>query len=267
MMSKTTEAEFERYAAVGTEAAMEAGAFLKAHYRTRISVTHKGAINLVTELDVAAEELIVSKILREFPGHAVLAEEGHALAQRREHTWIIDPLDGTTNYAHGFPFFAVSIALEVDGDVIWGVVYTPVLDEMFTAGAGRGARCNGIPIRVSQVNALDESFLSTGFPYDIRTSAVNNLGNFREFALRALAIRRAGAAALDLSYVAAGFFDGFWELKLSPWDCAAGYLLVREAGGTVTDFGGERGSIYTAECLATNGRIHEQMLAVLKTSG
>jgi len=263
-MVKITNSELERFAAVGTAVAGEAGAFLMKHFRTNFSVLHKGAIDLVTEVDVGAENLIVSRLMHEFPGHAVLAEENHSEDRPAAYRWIVDPLDGTTNYAHGFPFFSVSMALEIEGEVVWGAVYNPTFDEMFTAQAGRGAQCNGAPIRVSSTPSLSESFLATGFPYDIRTSSVNNLDYFREFTLRALAIRRAGSAALDFSYVAAGRFDGFWELKLHPWDCGAGYLLVREAGGVVTDFSGERGSIYTPECVATNGIIHEQMLTIFR---
>jgi len=264
MMRERSDVELDRFAAVGTGVAREAGAFLMDHFRTNFSVSHKGAINLVTEVDVAAEDLIVSRLKLEFPGHAVLAEENHSEDQPGEYRWIVDPLDGTTNYAHGFPFFSVSMALEIKGEVVWGAVYNPAFDEIFTARVGRGAQCNGAPIHVSSTGSLSESFLATGFPYDIRTSPVNNLDYFREFTLRALAIRRAGSAALDFSYVAAGRFDGFWELKLHPWDCGAGYLLVREAGGIVTDFSGEQGSIYIPECVATNGLIHEQMLVIFR---
>jgi myo-inositol-1(or 4)-monophosphatase len=264
MMMETGDAELNRFAAVGNDITREAGAFLMKHFRTNFSVSHKGAINLVTEVDVAAEELIVSRLNREFPEHVVLAEENHSEGRPGDYRWVVDPLDGTTNYAHGFPFFSVSMALEIWGEVVWGAVYNPAFNEMFTARLGCGAQCNGVPIHVSSIGSLSESFLATGFPYDIRTSSVNNLDYFREFTLRALAIRRAGSAALDLSYVAAGRFDGFWELKLHPWDCGAGYLMVREAGGIVTDFSGEQGSIYVPECLATNGLIHEQMLMIFR---
>ncbi len=262
-MIHASDAEIDRFAAVATEVATEAGAFLMTRFRTRFSVSHKGAIDLVTEVDLEAEDLIISRISCAFPNHTVLAEEKHADGRAGGYRWIVDPLDGTTNYAHGFPFFAVSIGVEVEGEVVFGIVCAPALQETFTARLGRGAQCNGAAIRVSSTEALGKSMLATGFPYDIRTSPVNNLENFREFSLRALAIRRAGSAALDLSYVAAGRFDGFWELKLHPWDVAAGYLLVREAGGAVTDFHGEHGSIYIPEALASNGLIHEQMLEVV----
>jgi myo-inositol-1(or 4)-monophosphatase len=232
-------------------------------FRTDFVVSHKGAVNLVTEVDVAAEDLIVSSLKAAFPDHAVLAEERHADSAPGRHTWIVDPLDGTTNYAHGYPVFAVSVALQVDSEVEFGVVYDPNRNELFAARRGMGATLNGAPIHVSQTFPLGASLLATGFPYDIRTSRANNLDNFNRFALCSQGIRRAGSAALDLSYVACGRFDGFWELKLHPWDCAAGYLLVREAGGLVTNFLGTRGSIYERECIASNRLIHEEMQAVL----
>jgi len=253
----------DEFARVGEEAAREAGQFLMKHLDGGFSVARKGEINLVTEIDLAAERLIVSRIAAAFPDHAILAEEMHPEAARGACTWIIDPLDGTTNYAHGFPVFSVSIGLEIQGNLVWGAVYNPNLEEMFTGRLAGGAWLNGAPIRVSATEALEASLLATGFPYDIRTSAANNLDYFRAFALRAQGIRRAGSAALDLCYVAAARFDGFWELKLHPWDCAAGYLIVREAGGRVTNWQGAFGSIFDKECLATNARIHDEMMAVL----
>ncbi len=256
--------EMERFARVGERAAQEAGEYLMSQFRKVRSVAHKGAIDLVTDADIVAEQLIVSRLSREFPDHRFLAEEGHSQAAPGGYTWIIDPLDGTTNYAHGLPIFSVSLALEIAGVVEWGVVVCPCQQETFVARRGGGAFLNGTPIRVSATAELGASLLATGFPYDIRTSACNNLDYFRRFALRALAIRRMGSAALDLCYVAAGRFDGFWELKLHPWDVAAGYLVVREAGGKVTNFRGEEGSIYETECVASNALIHEQMLAVIR---
>ena len=231
---------------------------------TDFSIARKGEVNLVTEVDLAAEDLIVSRLNAAFPGHSILAEERHAQAAPGLHRWIVDPLDGTTNYAHGYPVFAVSIALEIDGEMEFGVVYDPNLQELFTACRGKGATLNGTPIGVSRTCSLDASLLATGFPYDIRTSEENNLENFKRFALSTQGIRRPGSAALDLCYVACGRFDGYWELKLHPWDCAAGYLLVREAGGRVTNFRGERGSIYERKCIASNVLIHEEMLGLLK---
>jgi myo-inositol-1(or 4)-monophosphatase len=256
--------EIVEFARVGEQSARAAGRLLMDHLNGRFTVARKGEIDLVTEIDLAAEKLIVSRLMAAFPGHSVLAEEMHADTARGDCTWIIDPLDGTTNYAHGFPVFCVSIGLEVAGVVEWGIVYNPNLEEVFIARRGGGSFLNGVPLRVSETQSLGSSLLATGFPYDIRTSPKNNLDYFCEFALRAQGIRRAGSAALDLCYVAAGRFDGFWEFKLNPWDCAPGYLIVREAGGDVTNLRGEFGSIYDRECLATNGHIHEQMMEVLR---
>ncbi len=258
--------DIERFAEVGRSAALAAGKLLMEKLATDFTVSHKGATNLVTEVDVAAENLIVSNILNSFPDHSILAEEGHSAARKGRYTWIVDPLDGTTNYAHRYPVFAVSIGLEVEGELEWGIVYNPNLEEVFTARRGGGAFCNGVPLHVSRTPQLDTSLLATGFPYDIRTSK-SNLDHFAHFMLRAQAVRRGGSAAMDFCYVAAGRFDGFWELALHPWDCAAGFLIVREAGGQVTDFAGERGSIYHPEVVASNGLIHGQMLEVLHAAG
>jgi len=253
----------EHFAGVGEAAARAAGRYLMEHFHGSFRVARKGEIDLVTEIDIGAEKLIVSRIKEAFPSHAVIAEEMYANAAHGDCTWIIDPLDGTTNYAHGFPVFSVSIAMEMGGVLQWGAVYNPNLDEMFIATRSHGARLNGEPVRVSTTDSLAASLLATGFPYDIRTSDRNNLDYFHDFALRSQGIRRTGSAALDLCCVAAGRFDGFWELSLNPWDVAAGYLIVREAGGQVTNWRGEPGSIDERECLATNGRIHKSMMAVL----
>ncbi len=255
---------FDRVTEVGTAAALAAGKLLMERFRTGFAVAHKGETNLVTEVDVAAEELIVERLRAAFPGHSILAEEKYSDTRPGPCTWVIDPLDGTTNYAHGFPAFAVSIGLEIEGRLEWGVVYNPNLDEVFTARRGAGACLNNAPIRVSGTDRLGSGLLATGFPYDIRTSKETNLEYFAEFARQARGLRRAGSAALDFCYVAAGRLDGFWELKLSPWDCAAGYLLVREAGGRVTNLGGVEGSIHDRQCLVSNGLIHDQMLSVIR---
>ncbi len=248
---------------VGMQAAQEAGRLLREKLHEGFAVEQKGTINLVTDVDLAAEERIVSRIRDAFPAHSILAEERHNSAPRGDIRWIIDPLDGTTNYAHGYPVFSVSIGLEISGVVEWGIVCDPLREELYTARRGLGARCNDVPLHVSEVPSLGTSLLATGFPYDIRTSAQNNLDNFRAFALRAQGVRRSGSAALDLCNVAAGRLDGFWELKLNPWDCAAGYLMVREAGGKVTNFRGRAGSIYEGEVVASNGLIHQEMLDLL----
>lgn len=180
--------------------------------------------------------------------------------------WIIDPLDGTTNYAHRFPVFCVSIALEVSGRITLGVIYDPMRGEMFSAIKGKGAALNGKKITVSSERELDKSLLSTGFPYDIRESEENNLDHFSRFITKAQAVRRCGSAAIDFCYVACGRFDGFWELKLAPWDVAAGVLIVEEAKGRISDFRGYEFSIYDKEILASNSLIHDQMIAVLRLS-
>lgn len=245
-------------------AARKAGALLKERLGDAGVVEFKGAVDLVTEMDRRSEELIVGELSRAFPGHGILTEESPELHGNSGYRWIIDPIDGTTNYAHALPVFCVSIAFEDKGEVTLGVVYNPMLDELFVAEKGKGAFLNGKKIRVSKIDSLNKSLLATGFPYDVRTSSVNNLDNFANFAVRAQAIRRAGSAALDLSYTACGRFDGFWEMKLRPWDVAAAALMVKEAGGGITDFKGGEFSIYSRECLASNGLIHGEMLEVLK---
>jgi myo-inositol-1(or 4)-monophosphatase len=243
--------------------ARDAGALLRDRLGTRIDIGHKGSINLVTDVDLASEKLIREAISTYYPRHEILAEEGGLTESASEYRWIVDPLDGTTNYAHGYPVFCVSIGLEHKGEVIIGVVYDPMRDEMFTAERGAGAALNNRPVRVSKTEDLMQSILSTGFPYDIKTSALTNLNHWANFAMNAQALRRDGAAALDLCYVACGRFDGFWELNLSPWDTAAGALIVAEAGGRITDFAGGPFSNYKPEIVASNGLIHERMIEVL----
>jgi len=251
------------FARIGMEVTAEAGQLLLERFHTEFTISHKGTVNLVTDVDLAAEELIVSTIRKAFPDHCILAEERYSQNRGKGIVWVIDPLDGTTNYAHGYPVFSVSIGLEIGGEVEWGAVFDPTRNELFSARRGFGATCNGIPLGVSQTPSLGASLLATGFPYDIQTDSRNNLDNFCAFAVRTQGIRRAGSAAIDLCYVAAGRFDGFWELKLNPWDCAAGSLIVKEAGGTVTNFSGRPASIYEREIVASNGLIHAKMLDVL----
>ncbi len=245
--------------------ALEAGSLLKGRLGQAGRVDFKGEVNIVTEMDRLSEDLIVGRITRDFPDHGIIAEESDERAGRGEYRWIIDPLDGTTNYSHGFPVFCVSIAFEVSGEVVFGVVYNPMLEELFVAEKGEGATLNGDKISVSSTTSLESSLLATGFPYDLRTSRENNFDHFRNFSIKAQAIRRAGSAALDLSYLACGRFDGFWEMKLSAWDTAAGTLLVTEAGGRVTDFDGSEFSNFKPRCLASNGLIHDEMLAILNS--
>jgi len=228
------------------------------------SVQNKGPSDYVTEVDKEAEALILDSVSRSFPVHRLVSEEANLARIGNGIQWIIDPLDGTTNYAHGYPVFCVSVALEVEGRIALGVVYNPMLDELFSARRGGGAFLNGKPLSVSRTGTLTESLLATGFPYDIRDSRDNNMDHFANMALRARAIRRAGSAALDLAYVAAGRFDGFWELKLAPWDTAAGWLLVEEAGGRVTDLYGAPYHLRAPHVLASNGRIHPALLDVLR---
>lgn len=245
-------------------AAKEAGLLLKNKLGQRRKVAYKGAVNLVTEMDLLAEKVIVSTISRHYPTHNILAEEKTTKQGNSPFRWIIDPLDGTTNYAHGYPVFCVSIALEKSGEIILGVVYDPTREELFLAEKGKGARLNGKKIHVSSVPKLSLSLLATGFPYDLRESPVNNFDHFHNFALRVHAVRRAGSAALDLCYVASGRFDGFWEMKLGPWDMAAGSLIVQEAGGKITDFFGKNLGLNGQHVLASNGKIHQEMLEILK---
>lgn len=243
--------------------AQEAGRLLRDRLGTRIDITHKGAINLVTDVDLASERLIVDRIATHYPRHQVLAEEGGLAESGSDYRWIIDPLDGTTNYAHSYPVFCVSIGLEHRGEIVLGVVYDPMRDELFTAERGGGAALNNRPVRVSATDDLMHSLLSTGFPYDIRTSTLTNLDHWANFAMNAQALRRDGAAALDLCYVACGRYDGFWELNLSAWDVAAGALIVTEAGGRVSDFQGGEFSAYRPEIVASNGLIHDRMIEIL----
>lgn len=249
---------------VAVKTIRQAGLCLKENLGKANKVEFKGAVDIVTEADKKSEALIISELQKNFPGHGILTEESAEIISASEYKWIIDPLDGTTNYAHGFPFFCVSIGFEASGKVVFGAVYDPILDELFTAEEGKGAELNGRPIKVSSVSSLDRSLLATGFPYDLRTAKENNLDHFSNFTLRAQAIRRAGSAALDLCYVASGRFDGFWEMRLRPWDVAAASLIVKEAGGEITDFSGGPFSIYGKECLASNGLIHNEMLDILR---
>lgn len=251
---------------IAVEAARNAGAIVEEYARKGFRVEHKDAVNLVTDADTRAEQVIVEAIRRAFPDHQILAEERGQAGSTSPYKWVIDPLDGTTNFAHGFPAYCVSIGVEYQGRCILGVVFDPTRQELFAAEAGGGAFLNGTPLRVSRASRLDAALLVTGFAYDIRESEQNNLDHFARFALRAQGIRRTGTAALDLCYVAAGRFDGFWELKLHPWDTAAGSVILLEAGGRLSDLSGGSFSIYGKELVASNGLVHEEMLEVLRQS-
>jgi myo-inositol-1(or 4)-monophosphatase len=248
-----------------TDIAREAGNLLVQRLGVA-KITNKGDINLVTEADIAAENLIIERIRSYYPQHGILAEEsGEEVlvgGKRSEWKWIIDPLDGTTNYAHAYPCFCVSIALEYKGVLEVGVIYDPMRDEMFAAERGQGATLNDRRIRVSSVQELSGAMLCTGFPYNVRERP-DFARDFTNFTMTAQAVRRDGSAALDLAYVACGRFDGFWEDGLSPWDIAAGALLITEARGRVTNFNDEPLDIYTEKVLASNGLVHDAMLKVL----
>jgi myo-inositol-1(or 4)-monophosphatase len=254
----------ENFLKIAEKAAREAGDFLTERFSKRLFIEKKGKVNLVTDADRKAEDLIKKIILSEFPDHCFKAEEGSESSGNTPYLWLVDPLDGTTNFAHGFPVWCVSIALLEGKMPLIGCIYNPNLGECFTVEKGKGAFLNRDPIEVSLTENLDDSLLATGFPYDIRDSADNNLREFSAFALSAQAVRRAGSAALDLAYLACGRFDGFWEFKLSPWDIAAGILLVNEAKGKIGSWSGGECDIFKGEVLASNGKIHNQMLEILK---
>jgi myo-inositol-1(or 4)-monophosphatase len=248
------------------QTARDAGRVLAEKFGRALQVSNKGDIDLVTEADIASERLIVERIRSYHPRHAILAEESGESArgdQPSEFKWIIDPLDGTTNYAHGYPCFCVSVALEQAGEIVVGVVYDPTREELFAAERGGGATLNGRRVRVSDVEEINAAMVCTGFPYDVRDRG-DFARHFRNFIMSAQAVRRDGSAALDLAYVAAGRFDGFWEEGLRPWDVAAGKLLVEEAGGRVSRYDGSKFRIYEPPILASNGLLHAAMTRVLQ---
>ncbi len=251
---------FER---VAHEAARRAGAVLRARYRDRLEVTHKGAVDLVTAVDREAEHLILEVLSSAFPDHAIVAEESGVRAGTSSYRWYVDPIDGTTNFAHGFPHFAVSIALEDAHGLLLGVVFDPIREEMFSATRAEGARLNGSPIRVSPTARIADALLATGFPYDRRSRSKFYLA-FIEAALQhSQGIRCVGSAALDLCWVACGRVDAYWEWNLHAWDTAAGELIIAEAGGRVTGFSGQAHRPGDAETAASNGHLHQEMLAVI----
>jgi myo-inositol-1(or 4)-monophosphatase len=251
---------------LAVDAALEAGRFLRMNIGKikRIERKHGEESNLVTEIDKRAEQLIIEKIKQRYPQHDFLAEESGTHANNSDFKWIIDPLDGTTNFTHGLPIFCASIALEHKGEIILGAIYDPNADELFTGEKGKGAYLNNRKIRVSETRNLLESLIVTGFPYDIKKNPYNAVEHFSNVLVESQAVRRLGSAALDLSYVACGRFDGFWEVTLNPWDMAAGVLFVQEAGGKFTNFKGFPSDIYNPNVLATNGIIHEQLVGVLR---
>ena len=247
------------------ELARDAGAIVREGFGRRHAPERKGRIDLVTEFDRRSEARLLERITARFPDDAVLAEESGERDGGRdaEVRWIVDPLDGTTNFAHNYPFFAVSVAAERRGEVVAGAVFDPVRDETFDAALGEGARLNGEPIHVSAIDALEDALLVTGFPYDVREHPERHVPLFQDFLLRAQGIRRDGSAALNLCYLAMGRFDGFWEGRLAPWDVAAGSLIVRESGGVVTDYRGGPFRIDGRQICAASPALHPRLVEVI----
>jgi myo-inositol-1(or 4)-monophosphatase len=273
----------DKIAQIGRQAALAAGAVMRQNYPKPHQITMKGAIDPVTETDFQCQEIILAMLRQAFPDHGFLAEErgGEGIVEplppaAREDAhpglaweadpspptcrWIIDPLDGTVNFAHGFPMFCVSIACEADGVLEYGVIYDPLRDELFEASRGGGASLNGRPIRVTATARLTQALVATGFPYDIRERVPETLARLGRVLASTQGVRRAGSAALDMCYVACGRLDGFYEENLKPWDTAAGLLIVTEAGGKVTTFDGGAYDIYSPNILASNGVLHEELL-------
>ena len=248
------------------DAASEAGALLIQYFRRPLKTRYKGAANLVTEADTDSERLIITRLKHRHPEVAFLSEEAGGQMIEKGLLWVIDPLDGTTNFAHGFPWFSVSIALVSSGEPTLGVIYHPTTDELFIAGAGMGAFRNGDRIRVSTTASLIECLVTTGFYYHKGEELSRQIAVFDRVHQRVQTIRRPGSAALDLAYVAAGYFDAFWEQGLAPWDVAAGYLLVREAGGVVTDYQGRDATITGGETIASNGLVQEALQGIIAGS-
>lgn len=256
--------DFFDYLATARQAALQAGAILRSKFGlSSLQVDKKGRINLVTEADVASEESIRQTILSQYPDHEFLGEESGLSAHSGQPRWIVDPLDGTTNFAQGYPFFSISIALEIEREIVAGVVYDPTHNEMFSAVKQQGAFLNDQPIRVSDHSILEEALLVTGFPYELRRDPDILLQLFRELIVRARGIRRDGSAALDLCYTACGRFDAFWEVGLHPWDIAAGSLIVQEAGGRITNFSDQPHNLLYPEMLASNSLLHAPILKAI----
>ncbi|MFN7978907.1 MAG: inositol monophosphatase family protein [Vicinamibacterales bacterium] len=253
-----------RYLATAIEVVTAAGAIQRARFGQAIRIDKKGAIDLVTEVDVEVERAARALLGARFPDHDILAEELGGGGSGASHRWVFDPLDGTTNFAHGLPIFCASLALEIDGEAVVGAVFDPNRQELFTAERGVGAWLNGAPIRVTDTSALIDALLVTGFPYDVHDRLDEVIGLFKAYVGKARAIRRLGSAAIDLCWVAAGRMDGFWEENLQPWDTRAGALLVQEAGGRVSGLDGAPWDPYARHLLASNGALHEAMLEVVR---
>ncbi len=258
--SKKAVREFTTFAST---LAAGAGRILRDGFNRSLTIKYKGRIDPVTQYDMKAEKYITSRIAGRYPRHSILAEEGSDAHQSSPYRWVIDPLDGTVNYAHGFPVYCVSIALEFEGRAIAGAIYDPEREELFSAAVGLGARLNSRKIHVSEEKRLGRSLLATGFSYTVATDRKNNIGLFGRMVKAAQAVRRPGSAAIDLCWLACGRIDGFWELNLRPWDTAAARLIVEEAGGRVTRLSGSAYSISDKDILASNSHIHRQMQAIL----
>lgn len=254
------------YLEVAVETAREAGAILLAEFDRPVKISYKGEVDIVTQADRRSEEAIVSRLRSHFPKHAIVAEEGGGRESESPFRWHVDPLDGTTNFAHGYPCFCVSLGLEEAGELIAGVIFQPVTGELFTAAKGEGAYLNQKKIEVSRIEKLATSLVATGFP-SVKRSQNPNIYYYWDFTLRSHGVRRDGSAAMDLAAVACGRFDGFWEFGLHSWDAAAGVLLVREAGGVVTRFDGQPYQLGDRELLASNGRVHAEMREVAASIG
>ena len=258
---ETIDAWFE----TAQEAARSGGACLREGWGGDLEISFRSANDLTTQVDLKSQRVILETILKRYPDHSVLSEEEGGKVERGGAVrWIVDPLDGTTNFAHGFPFVAVSIAVEVEGSILLGIVYNPVMEEFFSARAGGGAFCNGRPMKVSTLQPVQRSLLCTGFPYELESKIDLLMGRFQRMLSSSQGVRRPGSAALDLCYVAKGIFEGFWEQGLKPWDVAAGALIVGEAGGKVSNFSGAPFDVEAREILATNGLIHDEMTQLLK---
>lgn len=255
--------DLERVKKIGMAAAYKGGGVLLSHFGRVSKIDKKGAIDFVTEADTGSERAIIETIQNVFPDHSILAEESGLSKGDTDHQWIIDPLDGTTNFAHQIALFSISIAFALAGETVFGLVLNPITRELFIAVKGKGASLNGRPIRVSKSTSVSESFLVTGFPYNLRDLFDPLVIRFSNCLKVSQGIRRLGSAAIDLCFMACGRFDGFWEQNLKPWDTAAGELIAREAGAIVTNFSNEPFTIDKTEILATNGKIHEEMLSLL----
>jgi myo-inositol-1(or 4)-monophosphatase len=253
----------EKVKRVGIAAAHKAADVLCSHYGRLEHIDKKGAIDLVTEADLASEKVIIETIRSAFPDHGILAEESGLNTGRTDRYWVIDPLDGTTNYAHQLDLFSIAIAFVSDGDIVCGIVLGPKTEELFVACKGQGAQLNGAPIRVSTVATVEESLLVTGFPYDIRDNLQDTMRRFSNCVGAAQGVRRLGSAALDFCYMACGRFEAFWERGLKPWDMAAGSVIAEEAGAVGTDFTGQPWDLSNPEILMTNGKIHQEMIELL----